>query len=261
MSKPFQPGEACLLVDAKGRQYLIQLEEAGEFHYHAGFLAHRDILGKPEGTTLRSSSEARLTAFRPRLADYIRRMRRGAQVVYPKDIGPILVWADIAPGTTVVEAGTGSGALTMALVRAVGPAGRVISLELRPDHAEHARAVISGFFGGIPDNLELRIGDVSPAVVEAEPDRIILDIPDPWEVVPAAVAGLVPGGVFCAYLPTVPQIQQLREALRAAEVFIELSSFEVLHREWVAEGRSVRPEHRMVGHTGFITTARRLTAL
>lgn len=258
MGKPFAQGELCLLVDAKGRRYLVTLEEGKAFHFHAGFVRFEAIVGSPEGSTVSSSEGARLVAFRPRLADYVLKMRRGAQVVYPKDLGPILVWADVAPGVTVLEAGTGSGALTLALVRAVGPEGRVVSVERRPDHAEHARERIQAFLGSIPSNLDLRVGEVEEMVEEVRPDRLILDLPEPWSVVGPAVSWLEDGGIFCAYLPTVPQVERLVSSLRESQRFAELTTFEVLLREWNVAGRSVRPEHRMVGHTGFLTVARKL---
>ncbi|MBN2114358.1 MAG: SAM-dependent methyltransferase [Acidimicrobiia bacterium] len=258
MSAPFRPGEVCLLVDGKGRHYLVDLDPAGVFQYHVGTLPLCEIIGKPEGSAFRSSGEGRLVALRPRLADYILRMQRGAQVVYPKDIGPMLHWGDIGPGMTVLEAGTGSGALTMALVRAVGPGGRVVSLEERPDHAAGARAAIARFLGEIPLNLDLRVGRVEDVVTEVAPERLVLDLPEPWAVVPPAAAGLAAGGILTAYLPTVPQVQRLHDELRRSRSFLEATTFEVLFREWVVEGRSVRPTSQMVGHTGFITVARRV---
>jgi tRNA (adenine57-N1/adenine58-N1)-methyltransferase len=236
----------------------VDLDAARVFHYHVGVLAHSEIIGAPEGTVLRSSGEGRLVALRPRLADYILSMRRGAQVVYPKDIGPILHWGDIGAGMSVLEAGTGSGALTMALIRAVGPAGRVVSVEERPDHAAGARAAIVRFLGEIPANLDLRLGRVEEAVEEVRPDRLVLDLPEPWEVVGPAVTGLADGGILTAYVPTVPQVQHLHDELRRSHRFMEPSTFEILFREWVAEGRSVRPATQMVGHTGFVTVARRI---
>lgn len=253
-------GETCLLMDAKGRTYLVALTEGGEFQYHAGVVPHAEIIGSEEGVALLSSRDSRLVAVRPRLAEYILTMKRGPQVVYPKDIGPILVWADIGPGNVVVEAGTGSGALTMALARAVGPTGRVVSVERRADHHGVAVASLEGFFGSVPDHVELREGEVVDAIADVRPDRVVLDIPTPWEVVPAAVEAMRSGGIFCAYVPTVPQVQQTREALRTSKRFVAMESFEVLHRDWVADGRSVRPEHQMVAHTGFITVARLVAA-
>lgn len=257
MNEDFRPGEVCLLVDGRGRHYLVDLEAGGVFQYHVGALPLDQVIGQPEGTVLRSSGEGRLVALRPRLADYILRMRRGAQVIYPKDVGPILHWGDIGSGRRVLEAGTGSGALTMALVQAVGPTGTVVSVEERPDHAAGARAAIERFYGRVPPNLSLRLGSVEAMVEEVAPDRLVLDLPEPWEVVSPAVAGLAEGGVLIAYLPTVPQVQHLHDELRRSRRFVDVFTFEMLMREWVAEGRSVRPASQMVGHTGFITTARK----
>ncbi len=261
MSTPFRAGEPCLLVDGKGRHYLLHLQEDRSFQFHGGNLAHTEVIGVEEGTALYASAGQRLVALRPRLADYVLAMRRGPQVVYPKDYGAIIVWADIAPGQVVLEAGTGSGALTLALLRAVGGGGRVVSVERREDHATHARRTVERALGAVPPNLELRVGEVEEEIAGVGPDRLVLDVPEPWHSVEAAGEHLIAGGVFCAYVPTVPQIQQLRDALRTSRRFIEISTFEVLQREWSVEGRSVRPEHQMVGHTGFITVARRVQPL
>lgn len=261
MSEVFRSGEACLLVDGRGRHYLVDLDPKGTFQYHVGVLPLSQVIGAPEGSVFRSSGEGRLVALRPRLADYILRMHRGAQVVYPKDIGPIVHWGDIGPGMRVLEAGTGSGALTMALLRAVGPMGTVVSVEERPDHAAGARAAIVRFLGDSLPNLDLRLGRVEDVVEEVAPDRLVLDLPEPWMVVGPAAAGLADGGVLTAYLPTVPQVQRLHDELRRARRFLDVMTFEVLLREWVAEGRSVRPVSQMVGHTGFITVARKVRPL
>lgn len=254
---PFAPGDPCLLFDQKGRRYLIELIPGREFHFHQGALAHDDIVGCPNGATLRSSRGAELVAMRPRLADYVVKMGRGPTVVYPKDAGPILMWADIGPGMTVVEAGTGSGGLTMVLARAVLPGGVVVSVERREDHAREARRRISGFYRTDLDQVRFRVGAVEEVIAEAGPDRIVLDVPEPWHSVERAAEHLPGGGVFCCFLPTVPQVQTVRDAIAATDRFIEIDTFEVLHRQWAVEGRSVRPEHRMVGHTGFITVARK----
>jgi tRNA (adenine57-N1/adenine58-N1)-methyltransferase len=256
VSRPFSSGEPCLLIDAKGRRYLIDLDPDAEFQYHAGTLRHAEIVGAEEGAEFRSSGGSRLLALRPRLADFILTMPRGAQVVYPKDIGPILHWGDVRPGSRVLEAGTGSGALTMALVQAVGPGGTVVSVERRADHAAHARGIIERFFGAVPANLSLLEGDVADLIADVAPDRVVLDLPEPWVVIPGAGAHMAPGGVLTAYLPTVPQVQQLHTAFRQARRFGDVTTFEVLQREWSADGRSVRPASQMVGHTGFITVAR-----
>lgn len=195
--------------------------------------------------------------MRPRLADYALRMPRGAQLVYPKDLGPMIHWGDVRPGDTVVEAGTGSGALTLALLRAVGPSGRVITAELREDHQQHARSVIRRFWGGeLPGNLEMVLGDVATVVTDhTGADRLFLDVPQPWDAVEAAAGHLAGDAVICAYVPTVPQVQRLTDMLRHLGRYVAIETFEGMHREWKVEGRSVRPESQMVGHTGFITTA------
>lgn len=255
MNDAFVEGDLCLLVDGRGRRYLIDLHRGSTFQYHAGVVRHEEIIGAPAGVDLRTSEAARLVALRPRLADYVLKMKRGAQVVYPKDLGPMVHWGDVAPGQTVVEAGTGSGALALALLRAVGPQGELVSVERRPDHLDHARAVITRFLGELPRNLQLVLGDVSDVVGEYRPHRVFLDLPEPWAVVAPAAAALHSAGLLCSYLPTVPQVQRLHEELRRSGRFTGMETFEVLQREWHLEGRSVRPESRMVGHTGFVTVA------
>ncbi|MCE2528006.1 MAG: tRNA (adenine-N1)-methyltransferase [Actinomycetia bacterium] len=254
--RPFGAEEMALLIDGKGRRFLVLLHPTRRFEYHMGVVPHTDIIGQPEGTLLRSSSGSRLRLLRPRLADFILKMKRGAQVVYPKDIGPILMWADIAPGMTVVEGGTGSGALAMALARAVGRGGRVVTAEIRDDHASHARKMIKRWFGEIPVQLELYRGPVEDAISEVAPDRVVLDIPEPWHAAKVAAASQPPGAVFCSYLPTVPQVQKLVEVMKSSGGFCETEIFETLHREWNVYGLSVRPRHQMVGHTGFVVVSR-----
>lgn len=258
MSGPLAAGESVLLIDGKGRHYLVRLDPARSFQYHRGVLPHTELIGLTEGALVESSGGGRLRVLRPRLADYILKMRRGAQVVYPKDLGPILMWADIAPGMNVLEAGTGSGALAMALARAVGPTGRLVSVERRDDHASHARSTIERWFGRVPDHVELRVGEVEEMVAEVAPDRIVLDLPEPWHAAEAAATGQPPGGVFCAYLPTIPQIQTLVDTFDRLGAFGEVEVFETLHRTWNISGRSVRPDHTMVGHTGFVVVGRRV---
>lgn len=255
MSDTFASGDVCLLVDGRGERYLIDISPGQTFQFRAGYLRHADLVGVAVGSVLRSNTGARILALRPRLADYVLKMRRGAQVIYPKDIGPIIHWADIRPGDTVVEAGTGSGALTLALLRAVGPAGKVVSVEARPDHLAHATKVISRFLGDLPESLLLVPGRVEEALATYRPDRIVLDLPEPWEVAPAAAEALLPGGLLCSYLPTVPQVQHLHDALRRTRRFFGTESFEIFIRDWQFVGRSVRPASRMVGHTGFITVS------
>lgn len=254
---PFVAGESCLLYGPKARTYLVNLTPGTTFHNDKGTVMHDDIIGSPEGITVRSSTGTTLVAVRPRHADYVLNMKRGAAVMYPKDTGALIAWADIEPGCTVLEAGTGSGALTIALSRAVGPEGRVVTVERRQDHSIHAQRLIEAFRADAPSNIEFRIGDVEDAVADVEPHRVVLDLPEPWTVVPCAADHLKGGGVFASYLPTVPQVQQLREAMGESRAFVAVETFEVLHRSWNIDGRSVRPDHRMVGHTGFITVGRR----
>jgi tRNA (adenine57-N1/adenine58-N1)-methyltransferase len=257
-ARTLRAAERIVLVDSRGRQYLVDLVEGGSFHSHTGVVAHGDLIGRPEGTTVRSTTGARYTAMRPTLAEYVLRMPRGAQVVYPKDLGPIVMYADVYPGASVIEAGTGSGALTIALCRAVGSQGRVVSFEARDEHHVRARDNIEAFFGKVPDQLVLRSGDVAEVGIEdGRFDRCVLDVPEPWVPLPALRAVLEPGAVLCTYLPTTIQLQQLVVAL-PDEGFLHIESFETLRRTWHVGDRSVRPDHRMVGHTGFVSIARRL---
>ncbi|MGH8873383.1 MAG: tRNA (adenine-N1)-methyltransferase [Acidimicrobiia bacterium] len=250
-------GEPALLIDAKGRRFLLSLDPDRIFQYHEGAVRHIDLIGQEDGTWVESSTGAHLLLLRPRLADFVLKMKRSAQVVYPKDLGPILIYADIAPGMTVLEAGTGSGALTLGLSRAVGPTGRVVSVEVREDHAAHARKAVERWYGEIPENLDLRVGDVADEVEALVPDRIVLDLPEPWHVMKVAAQHQPTGGVLTAYLPTVIQVQTLVEEARATGVFTEIEVKEFLVRDWNVSGRSVRPEHRMIGHTGFLVFMRK----
>lgn len=254
----FREGDPALLIDSKGRQFLLKLESGRRFEFHNGTLPHDELIGAEDGSWLESSGNARLLLLRPRLADFILKMKRGAQVVYPKDLGPILVYADIAPGMTVLEAGTGSGALTMALARAVGPTGRVVTVEQRDDHASHARKTLERWFGEIPEHVEMKIGDVAEEVAGLGPERVVLDLPEPWHTVRAAAVHQPPGSILCAYVPTVPQVQTLVETARDTTAFAEIEVKEFIVRDWNVEGRSVRPSHSMVGHTGFLIFMRRV---
>jgi tRNA (adenine57-N1/adenine58-N1)-methyltransferase len=254
--RPFRPGERVLLIDSKARRYMITLAEGGSFSTHAGTIPHADLIGRDEGILLRSSHGARLRAVRPTLSDFILKMPRGAQVIYPKDIGPILVLADIFPGARLLEAGVGSGALSMALLRAVGTEGSVVGYELREDFAAKAVKNVESFLGpDQPYRVELR--DVYEGIEEAELDRIVLDLPEPWRVVKHATVALRPGGILLSYLPTIGQVARLREELDGSP-FGLAETLEVLQRTWHVEGQSVRPDHRMVAHTGFLTVARLL---
>ena len=251
--RPFAAGERALLVDSKARRYLITLAAGGEFHSHAGITAHDDILGQHEGVTVRSTAGARYTAVRPTLADFVLKMPRGAQVIYPKDLGPLLMLADVFPGARVFESGVGSGAVSMTLLRA---GAEVIGYELRSDFIARARRNVESFLGpDLPYVVEER--SAYEGIDESDLDRIVLDLPEPWRVVKHGEVALRPGGILVAYVPTVGQVAQLREEL-AGSSFSMAQTVEVLQRTWHVEGQSVRPDHRMVGHTGFLTAARLL---
>jgi tRNA (adenine57-N1/adenine58-N1)-methyltransferase len=249
-------GDRVLLTDNRKRRHLVTLESGGQFHTHAGVVEHDALIGKPEGITVRTSRGARLVAVRPTLAEYVLEMPRGAQVIYPKDLGPILMLADVFPGARVLESGIGSGALTTALLRAVGPTGHVTGYELRDDFADRAQRNITGYLGdGLP--LDVQVRDAYEGIDATDVDRVVLDLPEPWRVVKHLLGALRPGGVLVAYLPTILQVGRLREEL-AATPFGMVETLEVLHRGWHVEGQSIRPDHRMVAHTGFLTHARLL---
>jgi tRNA (adenine57-N1/adenine58-N1)-methyltransferase len=244
-------GERVLLIDAKERRYLLRLREGETFHTHAGILAHDDIIGRSEGSTVVGSTGREFLVFRPTLADVVLKMPRGAQVIYPKDLGAILIAADIGPGQRVLEAGVGSGALSMALLRA---GASVVGYELREDFAAGARANVIAQLGEDVD-YRVEVRDVTEGIDEQDLDRVLLDLPEPWNVVPLATRALRPGGILLAYLPTINQTGLLREALTACG-FGLAETVEILRRTWHVEPRSIRPDHRMVAHTGFLTSAR-----
>jgi tRNA (adenine57-N1/adenine58-N1)-methyltransferase len=257
MDKFLEAGEKVLLLDSRGRRYLVTLQAGGSFHFHRGIIAHDDLIGAPEGTRLRSTRNEVVVALRPTLADYVLKMARGAQIVYPKDIGPVLLRGDIFPGATVVEAGAGSGSLTLALLRAVGPSGRVITYEVREDFAAQARENVEAFMGEAP-NLEIRLASIYDGIAELDVDRVVLDLPEPWQALGPAVRSLRPGGILLSYLPTILQVHQLVEAMKEDPCWALVSTDETLFRTWHVDTASVRPDHRMVAHTGFITTTRRI---
>lgn len=251
--RPLAPGERALLVDTKGRRYLITLESGAEFHTHNGVLAHDDILGSGEGRSVRSTRGGRFTVLRPTLADFVLKMPRGAQVIYPKDLGPILVLADVFPGAKVLESGIGSGALSMTLLRA----GAVVhGYELREDFATRAQANVASFLGTeATERYHVEIRDCYEGIDLTELDRVILDLPEPWQVVEHARGALRAGGILVAYSPSIMQVARLHEALDQ-HPFAFAQTIEVLQRSWHVEGQAVRPDHRMVAHTGFLTQAR-----
>lgn len=251
----FRPGDHVLLIDRKGRRYLFPLRTGHVFHTHLGVLPHDAILGQPPGSRV-SVDGHRFLALRPTLADFIQELPRATQIIYPKDLGAILLYGDIFPGARVLEAGMGSGALTLALLRAVGPSGWVYSYEVRREYIPRALQNIHAFFPE-PENLVIREADVYQGIEEKGLDRIILDVPEPWRAVPHAASALAPGGIMLCWLPTVLQVHRLVMALDAHPEFDLVESFEVLQRPWHFSPMSARPAHRMVAHTGFITTARR----
>ncbi len=254
----FQDGEQVLLIDTRGKRHLMILRKSETFHSDRGWIPHDGIIGKPEGSWVRSSMGLRYLAVRPTLAEFVLEMPRGAQVIYPKDLAVILFWADIQPGCRVIEAGMGSGALTLALLRVVGPDGRVITYEQREEFARRALANIHMRLGEV-SNLTVRFRAVEDGLAEEEPvDRVVLDLPEPWKLTEAVARVLRPGGIFLCYVPTIIQSQQASEALRRDRSWALVETFETLMRPWNIEGLSVRPFHRMVAHTGFITVARRV---
>lgn len=257
MNRRFESGDRIVLVDERGRRYLIRLQQGGQFHFHRGIVMHDAMIGESEACVVRSTTGDAIVAFHPTLEEFVLKMPRGAQVIYPKDLGAIVVSGDIYPGATVVEAGAGSGALTIALLRAVGEAGRVITYEVREDFAEKARENVEAFLGKA-ENFSLRLGDIYQGIEEREVDRIVLDLPEPWRALDAAEAALRPGGILVSFLPTVLQIHRLAEGLRERPGWGEAATTETLVRGWHVADNSVRPDHRMVAHTGFVTVARRL---
>jgi tRNA (adenine57-N1/adenine58-N1)-methyltransferase len=249
----FAVGDKVLLVDQKGRRYLVTLKDGGEFHSHNGFVPHSDLVGADEGVTVKSTRGTRYVALRPTLEDFVLEMPRGAQVIYPKDLGPILLLADIGPGMTVFESGIGSGALSMAMLRA---GAHVVGYELREDFARRAQANVGSFLGEAAlARYAVEIRDAYAGIDADGLDRVVLDLPEPWRVMPHAERALRPGGIVAAYTPSIVQAIRLREAL-AGDTWLAPRTLEVLHRTWHIDPPAVRPDHRMVAHTGFLTSAR-----
>ena len=259
---PFRVGDRVQLTGPKGRLSTVTLREDGELHTHQGVLRHRDLLGLPDGSVVTNSSGHDYLALRPLLRDFAMSMPRGAAIVYPKDAAQIVMQADIFPGATVVEAGVGSGALSLSLLRAVGHDGQLISFERRDDFADVARANVETFFGEAPTTWRVVVGDL----VEALPretaagtvDRVVLDMLAPWECIDAVAEALTPGGVVLCYIATATQLSRVAEYIRRTGLFTDPDASETMVRGWHVEGLAVRPDHRMVAHTGFLLTARRL---
>jgi len=258
MTPEFAYGDRVQLTDAKGKMHTITLKEGGEWHTHKGWLVHDEVVGLPQGSVVETTAGLKFLAFKPLLGDFVLSMPRGATIVYPKDAALIVGFADIAPGTHVLEAGVGSGALTISLLRAVGHEGSVDSFERRDEFAEIATRNVQEYFKGLPSNWSLTVGSVQDADRSRKYDRIILDMLSPWECVELADEVLHPGGVFLAYVATTTQLSVTAEALKSSGRFTEPESSESLVRGWHHEGLAVRPDHRMIAHTGFLIQARRL---
>ncbi len=261
-SGPFRVGDRVQLTGPKGNLNTVTLEVGGSFHSHRGVLSHDLIIGAPDGSVITSSNGVEYLALRPLLTDFVMSMPRGAAIIYPKDAAQILGQADIFPGATVVEAGVGSGALSLWLLRAIGSEGHLHSFERREEFADVAKGNVATFLGATPDNWTVTVGDLQealPATVEpGSVDRIVLDMLAPWECIQECADALTPGGVLICYIATVTQLSRVAEAIRASGNFTDPDPSETMVRTWHVEGLAVRPDHRMIGHTGFLMTARRL---
>lgn len=261
-SGPFRAGDRVQLTGPKGRLNTITLQAGGSFHTHRGVLDHDVVIGQPDASVVQSSNGIEYLALRPLLTDFVMSMPRGAAIVYPKDAAQLLAQADIFPGARVVEAGVGSGALSLWLLRAIGADGHLLSFERREEFAEVARGNVGAFLGAQPENWTVHVGDLQSGLAEAvspgSVDRIVLDMLAPWECIDACATALGPGGVLVCYIATVTQLSRVAEAIRGSGGFTEPDPSETLVRTWHVEGLAVRPDHRMIGHTGFLLTARRL---
>jgi len=253
----FEAGDLALLVDRKGRRYLVKLVAGQQFHTHTGVVAHDDIISLAEGAVVRSGGSGRFMAYRPTLSDYILKMPRGAQVIYPKDIGAVLMFADIAPGQKILETGVGSGALSLALLRL---GAEVTGYDISHKFAERARANVANFLGAEAlEHYQVKIQDSYEGIAEGGFDRMLLDLPEPWRLVPYMSEVMRPGGIALAYSPSIIQVSRFRQACAEAE-FTSTDTIEVLQRGWHVQGQAVRPDHRMVAHTGFLTRVRVFSA-
>jgi tRNA (adenine57-N1/adenine58-N1)-methyltransferase len=262
LSGPFRVGDRVQLTGPKARLHTITLREGGELHTHHGVLRHESLVGQPDGSVVVNSSGHEYLALRPLLRDFVMSMPRGAAIVYPKDAAQILAQADVFPGAIVVEAGVGSGALSLWLLRAIGASGRLVSFERREEFADVARANVETFLGGTPAMWDVVVGDLveelPQAVAPASVDRVILDMLAPWECIDVTADALTPGGVVLCYVATATQLSRVAEYIRATGLFTDPDASETMVRGWHVEGLAVRPDHRMVAHTGFLLTARRL---
>lgn len=258
IDRNFKYGDRVQLTDNKGKLYSITLSQGSEWHTHKGMLKHDELVGLPEGSIVSTNQDLKFQAFRPLLADYVLSMPRGATIIYPKDLGMILGVADIGPGVRVLEAGVGSGALSIAILRAVADSGYLHSVEIREDFAAISEQNVSNYFGIKPKNWKLTVGALQDQKFDSDFDRVILDMLSPWECLEVASQALVPGGVVMAYVATTTQLSKIAEAMKESGAFSEPESSETIVRGWHHEGLAVRPQHRMIGHTGFLIFARRM---
>ncbi len=254
--KPFRAGELILLIDRKGRHHLIRLQPGGEFHFHDGVIAHDDVIGRDEGVVIVTRLGRPVRAYRPRMQDYLLGMPRASAVVYPKDVAFVLMWGDIFPGARVFEAGVGSGAVAIALLRAIGPTGTLVTYDRRGDMIAHAAKNVRAFLGETP-NWIIRKRDVADGIPDGPFDRIVFDLPDPGAVAAVAAEALFPGGVVAWFVPNVTQIRDSVAAYEATGRFAEIETFETIFRPWEFSGPTARPARRMIGHTGFLGVARK----
>ena len=258
----YEFGDRVQLTDAKGKVQTITLKQDGEYHTHKGWIVHNDLVGTPEGSVVETTAGMKFLAFKPLLGDFVLSMPRGAAIIYPKDSALIVTMGDIFPGARVVEAGVGSGALSMYLLRAIGPNGKLDSFERRPEFAQIAKANATTNFGAEPQNWDIHLGDLQEQlpvkIQDGTVDRVILDMLAPWECIESCANALTPGGLIMGYVATVTQLSRFTEDLRKSGLFAEPEAFESMVRDWHLQGLAVRPEHRMIGHTGFLVTARRL---
>lgn len=254
-NETLREGDRVVMIDSRQRRYLVQLQPGAEFHTHAGVVQHDAVIGKPEGSEFRTASNAKFVVLRPTLSDHVLKMPRGAQVIYPKDLGPILMLADIHPGARVFESGVGSGALSTTLLRA---GAHITGYELRDDFAARATENVELFLGSEAlDHYDVQVRSAYEGIDHQGFDRAVLDLPEPWQVVPHLYGSLRRGGILVAYNPSITQVQQLRRTLDDGPWAL-VETVEILQRGWHIEGQAVRPDHRMVAHTGFLTHARLL---
>ena len=254
----FSAGDRIQLTDPKGKMYTFTITPGKEWHTHKGWIVHDDLIGLPEGSVVSTSAGLQFTAFKPLLGDFVLSMPRGATIVYPKDAAMIIGVADVFPGSKVIEAGVGSAALSISLLRAIGPTGELTSFERREDFADIARENVRTYFGAVPTNWSLNIGSVQESSTDKKYDRVILDMLAPWECISFAAEVLRPGGVFLAYVATTTQLSMTAEAIKEDGHFTEPLSSETIVRDWHHEGLAVRPMQRMIGHTGFLIVTRRM---